>query len=811
MHFINRSSKPFFILLLFTTGTLFSQRPQGTFDGLIRGRVLDADLNEPIEYANIVLYLQRDSTQVTGTITNREGNFQLTGIRPGSYYVEISFIGYHTDTIDDVEITPGTPEASVGDVYLQQTILGVQGTEVVADRPALAFQIDKKVINVSRQTTTTSGTAVDILENVPSVTVDIEGNVSLRGSENFTVLIDGRPTVLESNEALQQIPASTIESIEIITNPSAKYDPDGISGIINVIMKKKNLRGTSGIANLNLGLDEKYGGDFLLSYQRGIYNAYFGADYNKSVFPGTRKIENIMYHNDTVTYINSNGDFRWKRNPFGLRGGIDLDLGFHDKLSLGGRFGKREMQRILTFDYDEWSDQGDEHNVYTSNDEGKHSHVFYALSADYLHRFLKKNHEIAVRAFFSQRKGDEKSTNRLLDTTGMIISGQQNTEEGPTTLLRLKLDYTLPLREKDKFEAGFQSRINNSEDINKLYEYDTVTDTFEFTPQFSHTTKYTRDIQSLYAIYSGEWGHLGYQGGLRGEYTYRTIETVGEVNRFTIDRWDYFPTAHLSYKFQNGQHVMASYTRRIERPRYWWLEPFMTWFDAYNVRMGNPALKPEYVDSYELGYQTFLGRNLFSAEAYYRITHNKVERIRSAYIDNTILHTVENVGTDYALGTEFMLDLKLFKWWNINCLANFFDYRIEGDLNGEEFSERDFNWSTRFSNELRLLNSTTLQINGRYNSPAITAQGQREGFFMTDAALKQDFLRKKLSVTLQVRDIFGTSKREYRSEDKDFSSYSYSTRKSPIVMLNIRYNFNNYKQERQRDDNDQEFEGMEDL
>jgi len=494
-----------------------------------------------------------------------------------------------------------------------------------------------------------------------------------------------------------------------------------------------------------------------------------------------------------------------------LRGGIDLNLSSQDNLSLGAQFGKREMQSSLTLDYDEWSDRSDEHNVYISQDDGKHSHVFYSLALDYLHRFLKKNHEIAAQTFFSQRNGDEESINQLLDTAGIVVNGQQNMEEGPTTLLRLKLDYRLPLRERDKFETGYQSRINRSEDINKMYEYDAVTGAYEFVPQFSHTTKYTRNIQSLYGMYSGEWGNFGYQGSLRGEYTYRTIELVGEDERFTIDRWDYFPTAHLSYGLQNGHQVMASYTRRIERPRQWWLEPFMTWSDAYNVRMGNPSLKPEYVDSYELGYQTFLGRNIFSAEGYYRVTHNKVERVRSTYSDNIILHTVENVGTDYALGVEFMLDLKLFNWWNINYLANLYDYRIEGALYGEEFSDQDFNWSARFSNELRLLKSTTLQINGRYNSPAITAQGKRESFFSTDAALKQEFLGKKLSVTLQIRDIFGTSKREFRTEDEDFSYYSYSTRKSPIVMLNIRYNFNNYKEERQRDINDQEFEGMEDM
>lgn len=811
MRLTHKSLIRLFILMLITSGAAFSQRLQRDFDGLISGRVLESELQEPIEYANIVLYRQRDSLQVTGTITNQEGHFQLTGIQPGLYYVEISFIGYHTNRIDNVEITAEAPHANIGDILLESTILGVEGTAVVAERPALSYQIDKKVIDVSRQTTAQSGTAVDVLENVPSVTVDIEGNVSLRGSENFTVLIDGRPTVLEPSDALQQIPASTIETIEIITNPSAKYDPDGISGIINVIMKSKRLRGTSGIANLSLGLDEKYGGDFLLSYQRGIYNTYLGADYNRGVFPGTRRVENTTYNNDTASYIYSSGDSRWKRNPFGLRGGVDINLSSQDKLSLGGQFGKREMQNSLTLDYDEWSDRSDEHNIYISQDEGRHSHVFYSLALDYLHRFLKKNHEIAAQTFFSQRSGDEESMNQLLDTTGTVVSGQQNTEEGPTMLWLLKFDYTLPLREKDKFAAGYQNRINRSEDVTRLYEYDAVTGQYEFVPQFSHTTKYTRTIQSLYGMYSGEWGYFGYQAGLRGEYTYRTIEMLGEDERFTLDRWDYFPTAHLSYGLQNGQQIMASYTRRIERPRQWWLEPFITWSDAYNVRKGNPALKPEYVDSYELGYQTFLGRNLFSAEGYYRITHNKVERVRSTYSDNIILHTVENVGADYALGVEFMLDLRLFNWWNINYSANFFDYRIKGDLYGKELSEEDFNWNSRFGNELKLSKSTTLQINGRYNSPAITAQGQREGFFSTDAALKQEFLGKNLSVTLQVRDIFGTGRREYRSEGENFSYYSYFMRKSPIVMLNIRYNFNNYKPERQRDVNDQEFEGMEDM
>ena len=599
-------------LILVIANQVFAQRNPETFGGTITGNVFDAAVREPIEYANIVLYRKSDSTQITGGITNPEGFFQLTGIRPGLYFLEISFIGYQTDTVSNIAVTPASSTVNTGNIFLEYTIIEVEGTGVVAERPALAYHIDKKVVNVSRQETALSGTAVDVLENVPSVNVDIEGNVSLRGSENFTVLVDGRPTILESNDALQQIPASTIESIEIITNPSAKYDPDGISGIINVLLKKKRLRGVSGISNIDLGSAKRYGGDFVFNYRTGIWNTYIGADFRRMTFPGTRSVESTTYYNDTTSYLSSQGDFTWQHKPFGLRGGIDVDLTYADKLSFGGHYGQRRMQRSLTLDYDEWSEQSDGHNTYISQEQGEHAHNYYSVTGDYVHSFFKKNHEISLQTYFSQRRGDATTTNELRDTTGILLSGQQSIEQSPTTRGRLKLDYKLPLRQNDKFEAGIQTRFDRSDEGNELYEYDTLTNAYEFVPQFSHTATYRRDIYAMYGMYSGEWGHFGYQGGLRGEYMYRAIELVGEDEQFTIDRWDYFPTIHMSYQFPNGQQTMASYTRRIERPRSWWLEPFLTWTDAYNVRTGNPALEPEYVDSYELGYQLLFGKSLFS-------------------------------------------------------------------------------------------------------------------------------------------------------------------------------------------------------
>ncbi|GAH71027.1 unnamed protein product, partial [marine sediment metagenome] len=261
------------------------------------------------------------------------GFFQLTNIRPGIYFVEISFMGYQTHKIENIEITPAEQEFHAGNISLEPIVLQVEGTEIIAERPAITYEIDKKVINVARQTTSVSGSAVDVLENVPSVDVDIEGNVSLRGSENFTVLIDGRPTILDPSDALQQIPASTIENIEIITNPSARYDPEGISGIINVIIKKKTMRGISGIANMNAGLNDKYGGNFLISSRRGISNMFLSANYRKYAFPGTQTVENITSANDTASYVFSDGQSMRNWNPYGLRAGIDLELGLMDKMS----------------------------------------------------------------------------------------------------------------------------------------------------------------------------------------------------------------------------------------------------------------------------------------------------------------------------------------------------------------------------------------------------------------------------------------------------------------------------------------------
>lgn len=768
--------------------------------GMITGRVVDAESGSPLEYTNVVLYDRASKTQIAGAMTDRDGRFRLAGVTPGVYEIEVTFMGYYPVKIDTLRMDASGQGLSLGRIGLERAVLVVDGVEVTSDKPGVEFKIDKKVINVAQHYTATSGTAVDVLQNVPSVTVDIEGNVSLRGSTNFTLLIDGRPTVLEPSDALQQIPANTIENIEIITNPSAKYDPSGTAGIINVVMKKEQNKGTNGIANVNIG--DRYGADFLVNHRTGTYNLYGGANYYAGSRPGTTTVESQTTANDTTSFVHSEGDMKWEHRFYGLRAGIDLYVSERDLLSLAGRYMSRKMDNASERDYTEWTEPGDTTNVYTSITDMKRGGDFLALNTDYAHDFGQQDHKVTANLNVNHRAGmDEESTTELFDTLGAIQSGVLTQTKGPSTRLQAGVDYALPVMTTNQFGAGYQYSARMSVDSAEMYEYDTLAGEYVFMEQFSHNVEYDDRIHALYALYKGEWGKVGYQAGLRSEYSDRFIELLGEDTSFTLAQWDFFPTAHASYELPAEQEVMASYTRRIRRPRGWDLEPFLTWMDAYNVRIGNPNLESEYVNSYEAGYQKHFGRNFLSLEGYYRMTVNKIERVRSVYDENVFLHSVENVGTDYAYGAEAMVDWDAFKWLNLNLTGDIYQYRIEGELYGEPFSRESFNWNARTNTTFKLGTSTRFQLTGIYVSPSVSAQGRREGFIVTNAAVKQDFWNKKLSATFQVRDIFGTAKHEFLSEGEDFRSYMEFSRKSPTFMLTLTYNFNHYKNNRQRNEN----------
>jgi len=803
------------LLLIFTMLACFTQastpvpNKTGAMGGIIKGIVKDKDLKTVVEYATVSVFRMADSSLVNGTITNAKGEFVLKQLKPGRYFVEVTFIGYNKKTIRNIPINRNQRVADLKEVLLSQASEALGEVMINAERLPIQYQIDKKVVPVSRQLTTASGNAVDVLESVPSINVDIEGNVSLRGSSSFTVLVDGRPSILDAADILTQMPASVIDNIEIITNPSAKYDPEGSSGIINIITKKGKLKGTSGVVNLNVGNFGNYGADFLVNMRKNKFNFHLGMDYSNRNFSGSRESENRTTKDDKTTYVFSEGDSERERLGYGIRTGFDYQIDTMNLITLGLRYGGREMEMGSDLDYTEYfiteGEEASPEEHFISTDNWERIMDFYNANFSYQRKFKGKGHQLLTQVNYSYRDGDEKSINERKIPNGDMIDGKIATEVGPGSHLEIRSDYTLPLGGKRKFEAGYQGKMRQSEDITTQSDYNTSTGQYELQEEFGHEVDYTKNVHGIYALYADQAGIFGYQLGLRSEYTDREIKFKGSSENFKINRWDFFPTLHSQVDLKEGNQLMASYTRRIQRPRGWHLEPFITWSDAYNVRKGNPNLKPEYIDSYELGYQKRMGEQSISFETYYRVTHNVIERVRSVFQDNVMLSTTENVGTDYSLGFETMLNLSFANWFKNDLIGNVYHYKEEGEYTTydsenvgtvQDFSTESFNWSIRNNATFMFNRTTRFQVNFIYHSASKKAQGERKGFVTANLGLKKEFFKRKLSATLQARNILGTAKHENISEGPGFYNYSKFDMQWPSIKLNLSFKINNYKSKR---------------
>lgn len=762
---------------------------QPVASGIIHGQINSG--GEALSFATISLYRTGDSSLVTGMISDEKGKFELKEIRDGNYYLVVSFVGFQPTTFANIEISSSSSIVKLPDLDLKADVTALKELEVTSETHAMEYQIDRKVVDVSKQITSASGTAVDVLQNIPSVQVDVSGNVTLRGSSGFQVFIDGRPSPLSGTEALNQIPASSIDKIELITNPSARYDAEGTSGIMNIITRKNSMDGISGIIGANAGSYGTYGGDILLNYRKKKINYFIGGDYNNRENPSVERTTRITESQDTIYLTKAEGESRRIRLNYQLRGGLEAQIGVYDFISVNASAGFGNNEENSELDYRQTSTPLTAVNTYTSINTGGRKGFFYSISSDYEHRFTKENHKLNAQISYNWRDWLERNDNQLILADGTLQSGQRSTENGPGAFLRARLDYTMPLEDKVRIETGSQLILTAFSDTNKVYNLNSVSNEYDFQPQFSNRVYYQNDIFAVYGIYRNEKHKLGYQIGLRSEYTGRDIGKIDTDTGTTFYRWDIFPSAHISYQLPKEQQVMLNYSRRIERPMGWRLEPFITWVDAYNVRMGNPDLLPEYINSFELGYSKKIRKILFSLETYYRMVENKTENFRSVYSENIIMTTFKNVGTDHSLGTEGLVTLDVAEWWNIDLLGNLFYFR--GDYNIPTLNNENTTWNSRLNNTFYIGKEMQLQVNSAYNSPSITAQGRVEDFYTLNAAIKRTFYTRKLSLTLQVTDILQSARRQFTSSGSDFKTEDYQWMKSPYFVLNISYRMNNYK------------------
>jgi outer membrane receptor protein involved in Fe transport len=783
---MNFKSKPiyFFYFFYFLFTCLYANTYQVT------GKVFDRDSNQPIWYANVLLFSEETKKQVNGIATDESGFFALENLKDGSYYMEIHFIGYETFTSEMFSLDEAKSKMDFSNILLHPNLLTTESIQVEGNRSAISYQIDKKVISVDEYNTASSGTAVDVLENVPSVTVDIEGNVSLRGSGSFNVLIDGRPTILEPSEVLQQIPASAIDNIEIITNPSVKHDPSGAAGIINIIMKKNRNQGTSGVFSANGGIGNKYGADFILEHRNSDYRTTLSLDYSSHENDGTQLGNQNTVINGTSSFLNTDGSRVRNRDRLGGRAEFEYKFSDFNIMSVGIRAGKRTNFDNNRLTFTSWTNNNPARLTESNVTDSERGGGFYALFSDFQHKFNNDGHVLLTKLSYRFNEGDEETLYELFNNNNELTSGQLSTEKGPSKEIELEIEYTLPFSENGKFEAGYEIEVDDDSEDTSIEDYNLLTGAYEVNTLFSKTTSYKRNTQSVFGLMANEWNNFGLQGGIRGEYTGREIYFSDE-KASDIDRWDFFPSVHSSYKFEKNSQIMGSYSRRINRPRGWFLEPFETWTDALNVRVGNPDIQPEYIDSYEAGFLTYFGKALFSTEFYFRNTKNKVEFVRSSYPfkENTTLQTIQNIGEDFSLGSELLINFDPVSNWNVNLIGNLYNYRVEGI----ERTRESFTWNTRFNNKVKFSKNIQFQVDGIYNSPSVSSQGKRESFFITNAALRFDFFDQTLSTTFQVRDIFATGKWEFITDKTDYYNYYKGTGEAPVFMLNVRYTLNNFK------------------
>ncbi len=806
----------FFILLcliftginLHATGKILSEKTFVGDDaddktGVIKGIIVDNATEQPMEYANVAVYNSADSSLVTGGITNANGTFEITGLDYGKYYLEANFIGFDKIEINNINLDREDKVFETGKIELSPATKELGSVEVVADKSPIEYKLDKKVVNVSQVISAIGGTAVDVLENTPSVQVDIEGNVSLRGSSNFTVLIDGRPSVLSGSEALRQIPSSAIETIEIITNPSAKYEPDGTAGIINIVMKKNAMKGINGIVNATIGTRDKYRGDFTLNYRTQKYNFFIGADWRDETYYGSMLSERETFSGDTASYLDINGSRDFTRGGHNYKSGIDLYLSKNTTFSISGELGKSKSNR---------SGEGKTHSYTVPASAGEYFAVtdeisdrqndFYSGNINLQHKFNDEGHKIEAMVFYSNEEGDDNEIESeiLADSqynkTDEYIDRVSTLEKEKEQDMRFKLDYTFPFSETGRLEAGWLSRLEDETEELDFRDYNQATDTWTINDTYSSTTDFKRDIHAAYATFSNKLGKFEFMGGLRGELTIREILNTNIEESSKLNRFDVFPTVHTSYPLGESLELMASYSRRINRPSGRDLDPSPNYYNRYTIRYGNPNLKPEYTNSYELGGMKRFGkgRSYVSLDAFHRITNNKIDWYETLGENGIFFLRSDNFDKDYSTGLEFTGNINFTEWFLLNTSLSMYKYRITGQLNGESVDRESTNWNGRSNATFKFSDNARLQLMAFFRGPSVSAQGESKSMFFSSVSYRHEFFDRRLSATLSVRDPLGTGKFERESYGENFNSRFKWEREPRIVMLTLSYKINNFKQ-----------------
>lgn len=782
---------------------LFAQNIQENKNYTLKGKIIDKAYSNPLEYATVTIKNTDDSV-ISGTVTDINGNFEFDNLALGTYNIEVSFLGFKSKTFSNISLEEGNQIKNLGNLQLSENVEALEEIEVTAMRSSVKYEIDKKVISVDKQVVAGSGTAIDVLESVPSVQVDINGDVSLRGSTNFTVFVNGRLSALDANEALRQIPAALIENIEIITNPSAKFDAEGTAGIINIILKKERESGISGSVSARAGNFGNYGGDAVLSMNVKKLTFLFSGNYGRRPNPSFYDSELINQFGDsTFTTISTS-----ERERTFINGNGKIDLEYrpneNNTITLGGNIGKWSMDVGNDVDFELSNSFTPNPDIFNSFNETERYSIYYLASIDYSGSFNEK-HKISFHTSYRGRQDYEYIYN-YQNRDGAIFFGTKSSEIGPAQRLRMNFDYEYKIDENSTLEFGALNQYNATSKEARSFFLDVPENDFIEESQFNQDIDFSLNVRAFYGQFRTKYKKFGFQVGLRTENTQRNIKVAQDNSEYPINRLDFFPSAYFSYNQNDFNQFYVNYSRRIQQPRGWYLEPNRVFQDAFTYWQGDPALIPTFIDSYEGGWiRNFKKKGSFAIEAYYRYETNTIEVFNAPFEENAVIRRPANAGIAHNAGIEPRLNYPFFKWWEIDASSNLFYLRVRGSLRDFDFDRSRFTWNASLNNFFSITKNTKLQFDGRYFSPRVMAQGRTSGYFSFNLGLRQDFFNRTLSISAQLRNAFGTVFRETFTDLDNYYFYEIDTPRWPQFFINVNYRFNNFKPQRPSSDGGGDF------
>ena len=788
-------------------------------DGKIKGIVMAGELGGPLEFVTVQVKAKGSDKIVQGSVTGSDGNYTIGGLKKGEYVVTFSYIGYE-EVSKNISISSDNQILSLGELTLAEDANQLGEVEVVAKRPQMRFEIDRKVFDATQDIAAEGGSASDLLSNIPSVEVDNEGSVSLRGNSSVTIWINGKASGLTADnqaDILDMMPAGDIKQVEVITNPSARYSPEGTAGIINIILKDDRKPGYYGSVKVGADTDGGYQASGNINYSSSKVDAYANLNYRNREFKGGG-ITSRLNTTDNSFLDQTNDSKRQHNNWFG-RFGATWHITKSDDLAFNvtGMTGGGDNSENIHYN----SIDSQKNTIYTSDriTNGDSDMKMYNLELNYVHKF-SENSNIDLMVSNNQWRRDGMNIFRQStvytdpsQTANPLYQTQENDIKDKTW--EVQADYTNKISDMARIEAGYKGTFQRNASPVDTYTGTTAEDIRQDESLYNRFL-YNQDVHALYMTYGGKWNKLSYQAGLRGEYwrvDTRSLDFDQEFNgkaseTFEKDYFKLFPSAFISYALPKNNELQVNYTRRLRRPWGGQLNSFRNISDASNISFGNPELTPEYSHSFELNYiKSWESGHTLSLSGYYRSTDDVIQRIRFLNTEDNVMYTTsENVAKSQASGLEIVGKDKLFKILDLTTTVNLYYSKLDGFSylpQGAETpvigdTDESFAWNVRMIANFSLPWGVSLQGTGNYNSKQLMAQGHREPNYSVDLGLRKSFLSDKLTLSINARDLLDSRKFRTVTAGDGFWQDSENWRGGRRVGFTLTYNFGNMNKKKDK-------------